>query len=95
MKAVKGGEGWIDIPRINHTPYTQELLAELRKGPILRSAFPHILDVHDKISTLRKLLPEGHTIEGKRIWTKGKFGTYRELQYRLTTPSRLSKQGDS
>jgi hypothetical protein len=91
----KGDPGWIPVQTLNTIPYTQEILAGLRKGPIVKSDFTHIKSLHDKISTLRKLLPQGYIITGHYIWTKGKFGTYREYQYHLTTPSPVLRQDGS
>jgi hypothetical protein len=92
----KDGKPWVRVPILNTIPYTQEILAELRKGPVRSAQFPHIKHFHDKVSTLRKLLPEGYLIEGEYVWTKGKLGiNHREYQYSLITPSRVSKPADS
>ena len=82
-KPRKDGKPWVPVPILNTIPYTQEILAELRRGPVVKAQFPHIKQFHDKVSTLRKLLPEGYLIEGEYEIAKGKFLAHREYVYRL------------
>jgi hypothetical protein len=82
-KPRKDGKPWVLVPILNTIPYTQEILAGLRRGPVCSAQFPHIKHFHDKVSTLRKLLPEGYLIEGEYEIAKGKFLAHREYVYRL------------